>query len=85
VERPPGRVSVFINSPGRCTVQPVLWIGLAAAKRTTIRAKCRVGTIRRAYSRFGAKGTVVAQKPRFGAVLPKGGKVNLVLSRGRKG
>jgi hypothetical protein len=77
-------VSVFINRPGRCTVQPVLWIGLAAAKRATIRANCRVGTIRRAYSRFG-KGTVMAQKPKFGAVLPKGGKVSLVVSRRRKG
>jgi hypothetical protein len=78
-------VSVLINSPGRCTVQLVVWMRLAAAKRTTIRANCRVGTIRRAYSRSGAKGTVVAQKPGFGAVLPKGGKVNLVVSRGRKG
>ena len=76
-------VSVLANSPGHCTVQFVVRMGLAAAKRTTIRANCRVGTIRRAYSQFGGKGRVVAQKPRFGAVLPKGGKVNLVVSRGR--
>jgi beta-lactam-binding protein with PASTA domain len=64
-------------------VQPVLWIGLAAAKRATIRANCRVGTIRRAYSRF-RKGTVMAQKPRFGAILPRGAKVNLVVSLGSR-
>jgi hypothetical protein len=77
----PDSVSVFINRPVRCTVQPVSWIGLAAAKRATLRANCRVGRIRRAYSRFG-KGIVMAQRPRFGAVLRKGGKVNLVVSRG---
>jgi beta-lactam-binding protein with PASTA domain len=27
---------------------------------------------------------VISQKPNFGAVLPGGGKVNLVVSRGRK-
>ena len=75
-------VSVLTNSPRRCTVQLVVRMRLAAAKRTTIRADCRVGTISRAYSQFGGNGTVVAQKPRFGAVLRKGGKVNLVISRG---
>jgi beta-lactam-binding protein with PASTA domain len=28
---------------------------------------------------------VLAQKPRFGAVRPKGGTVDLVVSRGRNG
>jgi hypothetical protein len=75
-------ISVLTNRPGLCTVQFVVGMRLAAAKRATVRANCRVGTIRRAYSQFGAKGHVVAQKPRFGAVLPKGGKVNLVVSHG---
>jgi beta-lactam-binding protein with PASTA domain len=30
------------------------------------------------------KGLVIGQKPDFGAVLPGGGKVDLVVSRGRK-
>jgi hypothetical protein len=76
-------VSVLLNRPGLCTVQFVVRMSLAAAKRATVRANCRVGTIRRAYSQFGAMGHVVAQRPRFGAVLPKGGKVNLVVSRSR--
>jgi hypothetical protein len=76
-------VSVLLNRPGLCTVQPVVTMTLAAAKRATVRANCSVGTIRRAYSQFGLRGHVVAQKPRFGAVLPKGSKVNLVVSRAR--
>src|SRR5919108_1856192 len=77
-------VSVLINTPGRCTVQYVVRMGLVAAKRATIRANCRVGAIRRSYSRFGPRGTVVAQKPRIGSVLPMGGKVSLVVSRGHR-
>jgi beta-lactam-binding protein with PASTA domain len=40
--------------------------------------------VRRAYSPWVKKGRVISQKPKFGAVLPGGGKVNLVVSRGRK-
>jgi hypothetical protein len=76
-------ISVLTNRPGLCTVQPVVRMRLAAAKQAILRANCKVGTIRRAYSQFGAKGSVVAQKPRFGATLPKGGKVDLVVSRSR--
>ena len=56
---------------------------LPAAKRTIARATCRVGKIRRAYS-WVKRGRVISQKPKFGTVLPRGGKVNLVVSRGRK-
>ena len=48
------------------------------------RADCRVGKIRRAYSNTAKSGRVISQKPMFGAVLPSGGKVNLVVSRARK-
>ena len=48
------------------------------------RANCRVGKIRRAYSKTVRKGRVISQKPGFGAVLPGGGKVDLVVSRGRR-
>jgi hypothetical protein len=76
-------VSVLLNTPGLCTVQPLEGVTLAAAKRTMARASCRVGKIRRPYSRI-KRGRVISQKPRFGAVLPGGGKVDLVVSRGRK-
>ena len=75
---------VLINTPGLCTVQDVSRaMTPAAAKRTLARANCRVGKIRRAYSKV-KRGRVISQKPRFGAVLPGGGKVNLVVSRGRR-
>jgi hypothetical protein len=76
--------SVLLNTPGLCTVQDVFRQTLPVAKRTIARANCRVGKIRRAYSKRVKRGRVISQKPRFGAVLPGGGKVNLVVSRGRK-
>jgi len=79
-----GTVSVLTNTPGLCTVQGVMRQTLSAAKRTIARANCRVGKISRAYSKKIKRGRVISQKPRFGAVLPGDGKVNLVVSRGRK-
>jgi hypothetical protein len=78
-----GTVSVFVNTPGLCTVQDVKRQTLPAARRAIVRANCRVGKIRRAYSR-ATRGRVISLKPGFGAVLPGGGRVNLVVSRGRK-
>ena len=57
---------------------------LPAAKQTIARANCRAGKTRRAYSKTVKRGRVISQKPRPGTVLPKRGKVNLVVSRGRK-
>ena len=75
---------MLLNTPGLCTVQDVKGKTLPAAKRTIARANCRVGQIRRAYSKRVKKGRVISQKPTPGTVLPGGGKVNLVVSRGRK-
>ena len=86
-------VSVLLNTPGLCAVQYVEGKTLPAAKRTLSRANCRVGTIRRAYSkrprpgspsRWVKRGRVISQKPYFGAVRPGGSKVDLVVSRGRR-
>ena len=75
---------MLLNTPGLCTVQNVEGKTLPTAKRTLARANCRVGKIRRAYSKSVKRGRVISQRPRFGAVLRGGGKVNLVVSRGRK-
>ena len=75
---------MLLNTPGLCTVQNVEGTTLPAAKRRIARANCRVGKIRRAYSNRVERGRVISQKPKFGAVLPGGGKVNLVVSRGRR-
>jgi hypothetical protein len=77
-------VSVLLNTPGLCTVEDVKAKTLPTAKRTIVRGNCRVGKIRRAYSTRVKRGRVISQKPKPGRVLPKRGKVNLVVSRGRK-
>jgi hypothetical protein len=81
-------VSVLRNAPGLCDVPDVRFAKLRIAKRALKRANCRVGKIRWAKARSPVaqpRGTVLSQKPRFGAVLGRRGKVGLVVSRGRKG
>jgi FG-GAP-like repeat/PASTA domain len=75
------RVVVGLHDPD---VTIVGGMTLSAARRTIASANCRVGKISHAYSKVVRRGRVVAQKPKFGTVLPGGGQVNLVLSRGRK-
>jgi hypothetical protein len=77
-------VSELLNTPGLCTVQNVKGKTVPAAKQRIARANCRVGRIRRAYSKSVEKGRVISQKPTFGAVMRGGGKVNLVVCRQRK-
>jgi FG-GAP-like repeat/PASTA domain/FG-GAP repeat len=79
-----GSVSVLINEPGLCNVQFVKGKTLRVTRRRLEHGHCRLGEIGRAYSATVKKGSVISQKPRFGAVLPAGGKVNLVVSRGRR-
>ena len=75
---------VLLAKPGLCNVQGVRKLALDQARQTLARANCRVATVSRARSKLKA-GLVVSQEPQFGAVLPKGGKVNLVVSKGRLG
>jgi FG-GAP-like repeat/PASTA domain/FG-GAP repeat len=77
-------VSVLANATGLCGIPDVRWKTLRAAKRAIVRADCRVGRIRRAHSKNVTRGRVISQQPASGRVLPKRGKVNLVVSRGRK-
>jgi hypothetical protein len=77
-------VSVLVNATGRCVVPRVWYLALRIAERTITRANCGVGRIRRAYSKLVPKGAVISTTPQAGTVLPKGGRVNLVVSRGRK-
>jgi hypothetical protein len=69
--------------PRRCVVPRLKRRTLAAAKRLIRAARCSVGSIRRAYSRR-RKGTVISQKPAPGTRLAGGGRVRLVVSRGKK-
>jgi Glycosyl hydrolase family 26/PASTA domain len=72
-----------IAPPVQCVVPNVKNKPLAAAKRAILARHCRVGKIRRAYSKV-KKGRVISEKPKPRVVLPNRGKVNLVVSRGRK-
>ena len=79
-----GVLSVLINTPGLCNVQYVRRRTLAEAMRVLARVNCRVGRVRHTYSKTGKRGRVISQNPNFGTVLRGGGKVNLIVSRGRK-
>jgi FG-GAP-like repeat/PASTA domain/FG-GAP repeat len=83
-------LSVFLGLRGRCTVQDVSGatlhvyeLNVAAAARALARGGCRVGTITARKSKYDGttKGRVFAQRPAFGAVLPAGSKVDLVVAR----
>jgi FG-GAP-like repeat/FG-GAP repeat len=75
---------VLINKPGLCDVQAVRGLTVFAARRLLARAHCRVGRVRRDYSDLVRRGRVASQKPGFAVVLAGGGKVDLVVSRGRR-
>ena len=74
-------VSVLLNKPGLCNVQELRRQTLKEAKRTLARVNCRVGKVSFDYSRT-IKGLVIRQKPKLGAVLPRGSRVDVVISRG---
>jgi PASTA domain/FG-GAP-like repeat/FG-GAP repeat len=76
-------VSVLRNRTKLCRVPNVVAKTLAAASQAIKRARCRVGNVSRAYSRTIPSGRVVSQQPPPATTLPPGGKINLVISRGR--
>jgi hypothetical protein len=77
-------LSVLIDKPGVCNVQHLSRLALTAAKEQLARANCRVGSVARKYSKSVKQGVVISQSPAFGTVLPGGGKVSLVVSRGKR-
>jgi hypothetical protein len=77
-------VSVLINTSGLCNVQDVRRMTLAVATRTLARVNCHVGEVGSDYSKAFKRGLVMWQKPTPGAVRQNGGKVDLVVSLGRK-
>jgi beta-lactam-binding protein with PASTA domain len=84
-------VTVLLSTPGSCNVQDLAGkavsvgsgyeaLRVRAAHRTLAAAHCRIGTITRARSDW-PKGYIDSQRPEFGTVLPRGAKVDLVVSR----
>jgi hypothetical protein len=73
--RPPGTAS-------GCVVPKLRGLSLTAAKKALAAAKCKLGKrTRRAHPKV-KRGRVVASKPKPGASLPAGTKVDLVISKG---
>ena len=67
----------------KCVVPNVKRKTLVAAKRAIRKSHCAVGSVKKAFS-SKRKGTVISQKPAPGTKRAAGGKVNLVLSKGKK-
>ena len=74
-------VSVFVNTPGMCTVPDVYGTRLAVARRRLAERHCSVGKIKR--TKDATPGLVWQQRPSVGAILPKGGKVTLFIGSSR--
>jgi beta-lactam-binding protein with PASTA domain len=66
-----------------CIVPKVKGKKLAAAKSALTQAHCRVGRVTKKFSKV-KKGRVISQRPKPGTNLPAGGKVKLVVSKGRR-
>jgi uncharacterized delta-60 repeat protein len=67
-----------------CVVPAVRGQKLSAARTLLVRANCRQGKVKRAYSRRVRNGRVISQRPRAGARLTELAKIDLVVSRGRR-
>jgi beta-lactam-binding protein with PASTA domain len=74
--RPPAQV--------RCVVPNVKRRTLAAARTALTRSRCAIGRITRAYSAKVGVGRVISQSRRPGARLPRGTRVHVVVSRGKR-
>jgi hypothetical protein len=83
---PPRSAVDFVVSRGLppCRVPNVRGQKLAVAKARVKKARCTVGRISRKPSQLVKKGRVLSQSPRAGVTVPSGGKVKLVVSKGRR-
>lgn len=68
----------------RCVVPNVRGRTLARAKAAIKRARCSTGRVRKAYSRTVRRGLVISQRPRVGARMRSGAKVDLLISKGKR-
>jgi streptogramin lyase len=71
-----------VRNSASCLVPTLTGKPVAAAKRAIEAHHCRVGAIRRAFSRTVAPGRVISQRPRPDARRPTGSRVALVISKG---
>jgi serine protease len=71
-------------SVARCVVPHVIGRTARKARIMIERAGCRMGRVRGVYSVRVRKGFVLSQGPRFGRRLPRGSRVGVVVSLGKK-
>lgn len=77
-------VARYLAAPPPCKVPNVRGKKLAVAKASIKKARCTVGKITRRASKRAKNGRVLSQSPRAGVTVPSGGKVKLVVSKGRR-
>jgi beta-lactam-binding protein with PASTA domain len=66
----------------RCVVPNLKGKTLVQARRLLVAGRCALGRVTRAKSPLAKAGRIVKQSRRPGARLPRGTKVNVVVSRG---
>ena len=76
-------VARYVGDP-QCRVPNVRGKKLALARPAISKAHCSVGTVKRKTSKKVKRGRVISQSPRAASILPNLGKVNLVVSKGRR-
>jgi eukaryotic-like serine/threonine-protein kinase len=67
-----------------CVVPNVKAKTVGTARTALTRRRCRLGRVTRSYSAKVRLGRIIAQSRRPGARLPRGTKVNVVVSRGKR-
>ena len=68
----------------RCVVPNVKGKTLAQARRLLASKRCALGSVTKGYSQKVKKGRVISQRPSVGRRLPRGTKVHVKVSRGRR-
>jgi PASTA domain len=81
---PPPPLAVRPPTQARCVVPNVKKKTVAQARRLLASRRCGLGRVRRAYSAKITRGRVISQSRRPGARLPRGTRVGVVVSRGRR-
>jgi uncharacterized delta-60 repeat protein len=71
-------------TPGSCSVPRLRGTTTAAARSRLAAANCRLGRVRRAFSKRVRRGRVVSQSPRAGREARDWARVDVVVSRGRR-
>jgi len=76
--------SVTATFAARCIVPKAKGKALRTAKRSLVKAHCKVGKVKKAFSAKVKKGRVIAQSAKPGKKLAPRAKIRLTVSKGKK-